>query len=138
MTFRGASLLRTHKFVQRTPGQHLAESLQRLDPGLTHLYDALTSLYYHVHYFLTGDLFMAKSALIAAILLPLPFAALPLFAVLFSGSGPATVPDTAYAPITVPVRTDADSAARLSHAAGMTIRYADDFGSDCQDLRSES
>ena len=75
---------------------------------------------------------MARPGLIAALLLPLPFAALPLVAVLLGGPMFSPEEDTVvYAPVSAPALHD-DQLASLAKWQGL----ADSLTNDCDDLGS--
>jgi hypothetical protein len=82
---------------------------------------------------------MARPGLIAALLLPLPFAALPLVAVLLGGPSFNSGSDTAvYAPVSSPIRDEDKAASMPSSRPGVTTSFADDYRDGCDDYAAES
>lgn len=80
---------------------------------------------------------MARPGLVAALLLPLPFAALPLVAVLLGGPTFTGSAETAYAPITAPAIID-DAPAGLAKWSGVQTNYVDELRHGCDRLSAES
>lgn len=79
---------------------------------------------------------MARPGLIAALLLPLPFAALPLVAVLMGGPTFNSENDAVYAPVAIHA-SDEDKAASAHKNRGVTASLADDRDG-CEDYLAES
>ncbi len=79
---------------------------------------------------------MARPGLIAALLLPLPFAALPLVAVLLGGPTFSSNDDNAvYAPVTSPAIIQ-DEPAGLAKWPGLHGDFADVYTHGCDDFAS--